>query len=68
MDSETGSEDSRYWTDWFLNLSGNDFYCEVDQEYILDRFNLTGLTAAEYFQEAFELITDNLGFFFFLFI
>lgn len=50
-----------FWLDWFLSLKGNEFFCEVDEEYILDRFNLTGLnTECPYYNEAYELLTEPI--------
>lgn len=44
-----------------LSSKGNEYFCEVDEDFILDRFNLTGLNneVANYAQ-ALDLITDNL--------
>lgn len=39
--SGTTSEDS--WISWFCSLEGNEFYCEVDRDFIEDGFNLTNL-------------------------
>lgn len=65
MDEYTSGSDSdytKYWIDWFLSTKGNEYFCEVDEEYILDRFNLTGLnTEVQYYSQALDLITDNLG-------
>ncbi|KAF9045776.1 hypothetical protein BDZ89DRAFT_1058734 [Hymenopellis radicata] len=59
----TGSDSdySRCWISWFLSSKGNEYFCEVDEDFILDRFNLTGLNneIANY-PEALDLITDNL--------
>lgn len=41
--SDSESEYSEYWIDWFLGNKGNEYFCDVDVEYITDRFNLTGL-------------------------
>lgn len=64
----TGSESEyqKYWLDWFLSQKGHEYFCEIDEEYILDRFNLTGLnTEVQYYNMAMDLITDNLGIFLF---
>ncbi|KAF5342013.1 hypothetical protein D9611_001237 [Ephemerocybe angulata] len=49
------------WISWFLSSKGNEYFCEVEEDFILDRFNLTGLNneVANYSQ-ALDLITDNL--------
>ena len=45
-----------------MSSKGNEYFCEVEEDFILDRFNLTGLNneVANYSQ-ALDLITDNLG-------
>lgn len=60
----TGSESdyANSWIAWFLSTKGNEYFCEVDEEYILDRFNLTGLNSeVQYYGQALDLITDALG-------
>lgn len=40
-----------------------EYFAEVDEDYILDRFNLTGLNGevVQEYGRALDLITDSLG-------
>ncbi len=43
VDDDYQSESGYTWINWFCDLDGHEFFCEVDEEYILDNFNLYGL-------------------------
>lgn len=56
--SEGGDPDG--FTYHYLSTKGHEFFCEIDEDYMLDRFNLTGLsTEVQGFQLALEMITDT---------
>jgi casein kinase II subunit beta len=66
-DSETGTsddgsgseEDVASWISWFCSLKGNEFFCEVEEDFIQDDFNLSGLsTQVPYYDYALDLILD----------
>lgn len=43
----------------FVSSRGNEYFCEIDEDYLTDRFNLTGLnTEVPYYQYALDLVTD----------
>lgn len=43
----------------FISSRGNEYFCEIDEDYLTDRFNLTGLNAeVQYYQYALDLVTD----------
>ncbi|KIM77456.1 hypothetical protein PILCRDRAFT_825421 [Piloderma croceum F 1598] len=61
VSSGSDSDYSNTWISWFLCSKGNEYFCEVEEDYILDRFNLTGLNnEVTNYSQALDLITDNL--------
>lgn len=56
----TASEESESnWISWFTSLHGNDFFCDIDEDYIHDDFNLTGLNSmVPYYDHALDLILE----------
>ncbi len=56
---ESSEASDTTWVSWFVNLRGNEFFCEVDEDFIQDDFNLTGLQAVvPHFDYALDLILD----------
>ncbi|KAJ7934542.1 casein kinase II, regulatory subunit [Mycena leptocephala] len=50
------------WISWFLSLKGNEYFCEIDEDFIRDSFNLTGLDAeVANYDQALDVLTDRLG-------
>lgn len=47
----------------FISARGNEYFCDIDEDYLTDRFNLTGLnTEVQYYQHALDLVTDVFDF------
>ena len=58
--SSSGSDSCDYgWISYFLSLKGNEFFVEIDEDYINDSFNLFGLSQQiPYYDYAIDLIID----------
>jgi len=59
--SDFGSADDAEfgWVNYFLTLKGNEFFCQVEEDYLHDNFNLTGLVSQiPYYDFALDLICD----------
>jgi casein kinase II subunit beta len=58
----SASEEGSPWISWFVSIRGNEFFCAVDEDFIQDEFNLTGLSpVVPYFDHALDIILDLEG-------
>lgn len=61
--SNSEEDYSNYWVERFLQNKGNEYFCDVDEEFLTDRFNLTGLNSfVPHYSMALDLINDQFDF------
>ena len=62
MSDDSSSAEEMGWVRNFCRAKGNEFFCEIDREYLLDKFNLTGLGYdVSDAQNAYETIVNSNG-------
>lgn len=60
--SDSSTDSMVSWITWFHHLKGNEYFCPVDESFLLDKFNLTGLPLdTALFRKAYDIIVDEYG-------
>ena len=61
-DDKSPSIGSDTWMKWFIGREGNQYFCEVDYDFITDRFNLMNLMdAVPKYTQVIQYIVDKLS-------
>ena len=58
MDSSS-NESLEGWVGWYLKQDNTELLIDVDEDFYLDKFNLTGLQNMVHFPICYDIITDN---------
>jgi hypothetical protein len=59
-EDEDDDDEEAAWVRWFCSLRGNEFFVEVDEDYLEDDFNLAGLAAqVPYYDYALDMLLDH---------
>ena len=59
-ESESSSESECNWIMWFITRRGNELYCQVDEAYIRDDFNMTGLSSVVQYTLLYDMVDSTL--------
>jgi casein kinase II subunit beta len=60
VDNDSESSEQQPWIDWYCTLKGNEFFVRVEESFIVDSFNLTGLDSQfRYYNWALDTILDQ---------
>lgn len=56
------SDEERAWVETFCLRRGNEYFCAVPEDFLVDKFNLTGLGLEdEKLADAYDLIIDEFS-------
>eukprot|EP00606_Chrysophyceae_sp_TOSAG23-5_P000093 GSChrysophyteH2.ASY1.ANO1.1745.1 assembled CDS len=57
--TNSSDEEEVNWISWFVSLKGNEYFCEIEEDYIQDDFNLTGLSImVPFYDYALDMMLD----------
>jgi len=57
--TNSSDEEEVNWINWFVSLKGNEYFCEIEEDYIQDDFNLTGLSVmVPFYDYALDMMLD----------
>ncbi|KAH3763563.1 casein kinase II subunit beta [Pelomyxa schiedti] len=60
VSDSSSTESNTSWIQWYTSSRGNELFCEVDEEFINDQFNLYGLSSiVPGYTGALDIILDN---------
>ncbi|EGG21600.1 putative casein kinase II beta chain [Cavenderia fasciculata] len=59
-EDDSPQEDEIAWIPWYCNLKGHEFFATIEEDYIQDDFNLTGLSSVvPHYESALGIILDD---------
>ena len=56
---ESSSSSLENWVSWYLRQTNSEYLVDIEEDFYLDKFNLTGLQSILHFPICYDILTDN---------